>query len=112
MEEFIFLVKFQAKFGKVSVLKITSTLASQVVLLYKFMSTLEKSGNRLSWFYHQKNILGSPSILFIGKEIKQQSKSVVRNQQLHTYGKKKEDSSQRYQMAQRYPNGCRVKAGL
>ena len=32
---------------------------------------MERSGNRLGWFYHQKNILGSPSIVFIGKEIKQ-----------------------------------------
>ena len=50
-------------------------LTCQAVLLNKFLSTLERSGDRLGWFHYRKNILGSSSIIvFIGKEIKEQSK--------------------------------------
>ena len=36
-------------------------LACQALLRNKFLSTLGRRGNWLGWFYHSKNIFGSPS---------------------------------------------------
>ena len=80
------MVKLESVYGKS-----LQHLTRHAVLLNKFLSTSEGSRNRLDWLYHRKMILTRSYSL--GKKSNSNwsfklYKNVVRNWQLHIYGKK------------------------
>ena len=80
-------------------------LAYQVVLLNKFWARWKEVEFGLADFIIRKILLALHRLYLLEKKSNsnwsfRRSKWVVRNRQLHTYGKSKEDSSQWYRMAQ------------